>query len=83
MSTGVGCHCLLHPLDDSTTIYECILYIEATWVISSLGLFGKCCYEHYWAHFLVNICSLFFGPCIGRTDAEAEIPILWPPHVKN
>ena len=20
---------------------------------------------------------------IGRTDAEAEIPILWPPHVKN
>ena len=20
---------------------------------------------------------------IGRTDAEAEIPILWPPHVKS
>ena len=20
---------------------------------------------------------------IGRTDAEAETPILWPPHVKN
>ena len=20
---------------------------------------------------------------IGRTDAEAEAPILWPPHVKN
>jgi len=20
---------------------------------------------------------------IGETDAEAEIPILWPPHVKN
>ena len=24
--------------------------------------------------------SLIF---IGRTDAEAETPILWPPHVKN
>ena len=21
--------------------------------------------------------------CIGRTDAEAEAPILWPPDVKN
>ena len=21
--------------------------------------------------------------CIGRTDAEAETPILWPPHVKS
>ena len=21
--------------------------------------------------------------CIGRTDAEAEAPILWPPHVKS
>ena len=21
--------------------------------------------------------------CIGRTDAEAEVPILWPPDVKN
>jgi len=20
---------------------------------------------------------------LGRTDAEAEIPILWPPHVKS
>ena len=24
-----------------------------------------------------------FGVFIGRTDAEAETPILWPPHVKR
>ena len=23
------------------------------------------------------------GICIGRTDAEAEAPILWPPDAKN
>ena len=23
------------------------------------------------------------GICIGRTDAEAETPILWPPDAKN
>ena len=23
------------------------------------------------------------GICIGRTDAEVETPILWPPDVKN
>ena len=22
------------------------------------------------------------GGCIGRTDAEAETPVLWPPHAK-
>ena len=21
--------------------------------------------------------------CIGRTDAEAETPVLWPPHAKS
>ena len=26
-----------------------------------------------------NQCCIF----IGRTDAEAEVPILWPPDVKN
>ena len=25
----------------------------------------------------------FVGESIGRTDAEAETPVLWPPHVKN
>ena len=29
------------------------------------------------------ICPLFELVCIGRTDAEAETPILWPPHVKS
>ena len=24
-----------------------------------------------------------FELCVGRTDAEAEAPILWPPDVKN
>ena len=27
--------------------------------------------------------SLFLTYCIGRTDAEAETPILWPPHAKS
>ena len=27
--------------------------------------------------------EIFIGIFIGRTDAEAEAPILWPPDVKN
>ena len=27
--------------------------------------------------------EMFIGVFIGRTDAEAETPILWPPHAKS
>ena len=41
-----------------------------------MGLLG-----HMVVSFLVFKDSLL--PSIGRTDAEAETPILWPPNVKN
>ena len=31
----------------------------------------------------VNLAKTFLIHLIGRTDAEAETPILWPPHVKS
>ena len=32
---------------------------------------------------ILNFLRLVLSPTIGRTDVEAETPILWPPDAKN
>ena len=69
---------LLHP--DSGPQWALILFYAGPWLLSSLGP-GFC--HHY--HWLLPVHpkgdqSWVF---IGRTDAEAETPILWPPDAKN
>ena len=31
----------------------------------------------------MKLITILIGSEIGRTDAEAETPILWPPHAKS
>ena len=52
----------------------CILYLKKVKSIRSFSLWP------FVRSFLITCYAMLF---IGRTDAEAEAPILWPPDVKN
>ena len=36
-----------------------------------------------WVHYLPYASSLVFSGTVGRTDVEAETPVLWPPDAKS
>ena len=91
-STGVGCHCLASltiKISKSQGNFQLLLKSSLTLVITS-------CWNFNGAKFIsarspldcketkpVNLKGNQFWIFIGRTDVEAETPVLWPPDEKN
>ena len=46
-------------------------------------LLSICIYKYFHEYIFLFVLGIYLGIFIGRTDAEAEAPILWPPDVKN
>ena len=42
-------------------------------------LLSICIYKYFHESIFLFVLGIYLGIIIGRTDAEAEAPILWPP----
>ena len=49
-----------------------------------LSVYDLMCYVDFLSGWCMTFCPLIWDiKVIGRTDAEAETPVLWPPHAKS
>ena len=59
------------------------LWIISTFWLLWMMLLSIFIYKYFHEYIFLFVLGIYLGIFIGRTDAEAEAPILWPPDVKN
>ena len=80
---------ILHCMDTAHFVYPFVnssamdLWIISTFWLLWMMLLSICIYKYFHEYIFLFVLGIYLGIIIGRTDAEAEAPILWPPDVKN